>query len=233
MRILCDDCNTNCNIEKYKERLENIIVKTNYNLLDDEVIYLSQFLDDMIANCVFCETNNLYKFNKKYTFKAYEILYYYGKQHLFLNLFYYISEAIKNDKLIYIIMEEELYENLIKTLIINRVNIDNIKLKALEDIILGEDEYRLNETSDLFSSNYKKKQSGVNWIIEPLHITNTSVQKYILDLKVTINKFMKNSKSSILYVYDAYECMHEHKIASKLDCTLKCVMENSSTNLYQ
>lgn len=57
MGIFCSNCNLNYRIEEYRARLNNIIVEKEYNLLDGEVINLSQSLDDLVYKCTFCEKN--------------------------------------------------------------------------------------------------------------------------------------------------------------------------------
>ncbi|MDR3596695.1 Spo0E family sporulation regulatory protein-aspartic acid phosphatase [Clostridium sp.] len=213
MRVLCDNCNLNCHIEKYKERLDNIIIRKNYNLLDNEVISLSQFLDDLIAKCIFCDTNNLHKFNKKNSIES-EMLYYYGKQHLFLKLYYYISEGIKNDELIYISMEEGLYTKLMETLIINRVPINHIKFKSLEDITLRNNEFNviaLKEKVDKLNFNSKNDDIIIRWVIEPRYVSEVNLKKYFFDTKATFNRYMGNIKSNIMYIYDACEHINKGK----------------------
>ena len=57
MNVLCHNCNLNCSIEQCRERLNNVIAEKEYNLLENEVINLSQLLDDLIYECVLCENN--------------------------------------------------------------------------------------------------------------------------------------------------------------------------------
>ena len=69
MNSSCTNCNLNYDMEKIKDRLEHIIVKKNQSLLDDEVIYLSQLLDNFIYKCTFCNKN--INCLSKLTFKRY------------------------------------------------------------------------------------------------------------------------------------------------------------------
>lgn len=57
MGIFCGKCNLKYRIEEYRARLNNFIVEKEYNLLDDEVINLSQSLDELVYKCAFCEKN--------------------------------------------------------------------------------------------------------------------------------------------------------------------------------
>lgn len=214
MRGLCNKCAINCNIEVYKERLNNIIIRKNFNLLDDEVIEMSQFIDELIYNCAFCNVDNIYNLKKKSSTKSYENLYYYGKQHLFLNLYYYISEGIKNNEAIYISVKEGFYNQLIEELKINRIPVNDIKLINLElkdtrkkCCSLDKIEENLNEIF-LYDEN---KYTGIRWIIKPLDNIDINFKKYSIDLKFLKDKYKENSETIMLLIYDVYEYMNKHK----------------------
>lgn len=60
MESLCSGCDLRCTIENYKKELNNIIYKKKQNLLDNEVISISQSLDEFLYKCVLCRQD----FNK-------------------------------------------------------------------------------------------------------------------------------------------------------------------------
>lgn len=57
MNNYCNICSLNYMVEEYRERLNDIIIEKNYNLLDEEVINLSQLLDDLIDKEILFEKN--------------------------------------------------------------------------------------------------------------------------------------------------------------------------------
>lgn len=57
MNAVCKDCKLNCNIEECRKMLNKVIVEKEYNLLESDVINLSQSLDNLIHICVLCENN--------------------------------------------------------------------------------------------------------------------------------------------------------------------------------
>ena len=67
MKTLCSNCSIKQRIEEYKEKLEDSIERRYENLLDDEVVILSQFLDNFVYKCVCCNKNikHLSKLNLK------------------------------------------------------------------------------------------------------------------------------------------------------------------------
>ncbi|AGF56711.1 hypothetical protein Cspa_c29500 [Clostridium saccharoperbutylacetonicum N1-4(HMT)] len=212
MRVLCKRCGLNCHLDEYKERLDSIMVKKNYNLLNDEVISLSEFLDDLVYNCVYCEEDRPYLKGKV----SNENLYYYGNNHLFINLYLYIMDEIRNKKIIYICTEQNVYERLIEILLINRVAIDNVKFKSLQEVTLeNKDLKHVNlekEVRDFFHHD-DKKYNGISWIVDPLYIRNSTTQKNYFDLNNKIHEYIKNINLNILFIYDAYESMHRMKMA--------------------
>ena len=57
MKKICDNCKINNRIEEYKEKLNFSIENRNGDLLDDEVVLSSQFLDNFVYKCVCCNKN--------------------------------------------------------------------------------------------------------------------------------------------------------------------------------
>lgn len=215
MMTLRNKCKLDCNIETYKERLDTIIIIKNYNFLDDEVIELSQFIDQLIYDCILGDANDIYNFKKKSSPEPCEILYYYGKQYLFLNLYYYISEGIRNDELIYISMKEDIYDQLIEELKINRLPVKDVKLKNLDLKVRRKNEYssmNFKENVNTIFLYDKKKYKGIRWVIDPLNNTDSILKKYLMDLETLLNKYNENSELNILSIYDVYEYMYKYKI---------------------
>jgi len=54
VKFLCNTCDLHTNIEKYRIMLNNLIVEKNHNLLDEEIINLSQYLDVLLYKCMSC-----------------------------------------------------------------------------------------------------------------------------------------------------------------------------------
>lgn len=55
MGNICENCKLNCQLKDYKRNLNNLIVEKKMNLLDDEVIELSQEVDKLLHRCMFCQ----------------------------------------------------------------------------------------------------------------------------------------------------------------------------------
>lgn len=55
MRNICANCNLNCQIEEYRTKLNDLIVEKEISFLNEEVINLSQCLDEVIYKCIYCQ----------------------------------------------------------------------------------------------------------------------------------------------------------------------------------
>ncbi|MFA6939829.1 MAG: MEDS domain-containing protein [Clostridiaceae bacterium] len=221
MKSFCDNCSLSSDIEKHRIMLNNLIDKKNCNLLDEEIVSLSQTLDNLVYKCVLCDKSliDLPKLNLKNIFGTHSTLYYYGKQHLFVNLYFYINEGIKNNEIVYISMQESLYEKLIAFLECYGILVENIKFRQVMELILSNKEGGLiklkEKISNVLSEDDMKKYSGIRWIGQPSYAIKTTSEKDFLDWEINLSEAMKNTKASLICVYDAYDCMHKGKFINE------------------
>ncbi|WP_026889319.1 hypothetical protein [Clostridium beijerinckii] len=204
MRVLCNNCGLRCHIKGWKGRLDDLLIKKQNNLLDDEVICLSRSIDNLISDCIFCNTSNLYRSNRRDTGEKDSILYYYGEQHLIVNLYNYIEEGIRNKENIYISVDKNLYKKLENHLIINRIAMEKFKFACLKDM-----KFVIENKGE----SIKIEEEKSRWIVQP------SLQKHFLYAESTLNKHTKDLDLDILYIYDAYEYIHRN-IKSELSFKL-------------
>ncbi len=221
MNFLCNNCNLNADIEDLRKKLNNAIVEKNDNLLDDEIISLSQFLDNLVYECIFCKKklNNSSKLNLKDIFGTHSSFYYYGKEHLFANMYFYIIEGINNNELIYVSMQENLYVELIEFLKINDVSINHIKFRPVKELIMSNKQGDLIQLKQKISSicleDEVKKYNGIRWIGQPTYAIETTSQDDFLNWEINLNKALSNTNVSLICIYDAYDYMHEGKVINE------------------
>lgn len=217
MHFLCNNCSINCSIEKHRDKLDKIISEKNHNLLDEEVIKSSQFLDNLVYKCTFCNRNMncLSKLNERNISETNKELYYYGDEHLFNIIYLYIQEGIKNNELIHISMEENLYGKLLDFLRLNKVPIKHVKFKAEKKLMTDKIQSGLNELKERVNSILSHKnhdkytRSRLN--SETRYVIQSTSQKDFLDVEVKINELIKNKKSPLICLCDAYNYMSENK----------------------
>ena len=233
MKKICDNCKINTRIKEYKEKLNNTIEKRNGNLLDDEVVLSSQFLDNFVYKCVHCNKNmkHLSKLNLRDVFGTHTTFYYYGDQHLLVNLYFYINEGIKNNELIYVSMEEDLYNKLLNFLTINNVSTENIKFKNVKELILGHKKGGFNglvETAmSILENSNIQKYNGLRWIGQPSFAIKGTSEDDFLHMEEDLNKFIKNMNAALLCVYDAYDYINKGEIINK-----KVIEESLKTHSF-
>lgn len=212
MRILCSNCSLNCNTNEYKEKIDDLLIKKNNNLLDDEIIGLSEIVNELITNCIFCNSNNLRKSKGRF---LHEKLYYYGDKHLLINLYSYMSEALKNKQLIYISMGKERYDRLMDVFMVNRVSVNNVILKPLEEITFIKKTIKcynnIKKQVDNFFYYNENQYNGIRWIIDTEYIESEKLEKIFLQNNNKTHEYVKNMNINILYIFNAYECMHKDK----------------------
>lgn len=208
MKILCNKCKVNSDIITYQEELKNLLIENDNDLLDKRVLASSEFISGEMSKCYFCKDNNLHKSRGKY---IYENLYYFGKNHLFLNLYAYICEAINNKQLVYISVQRDIYERLIDVIMVNNVPDDNIKIKSLEDIqfIMDSPKYNIKEKANKFFNYENDKYNGVKWIIDADYVGKDFVEKDFFGINCKSREFVKKMHINILFAFDAYKWLSD------------------------
>lgn len=222
MKTLCNTCNLRNDIEKYRIMLNNLIAEKDYKLLDEEIINLSKYLDELVYKCVFCNKSLEYisKLNLKNVFGIHSTFYYYGYQHLFTSLYFYITAGIDNNELIYVSMEKSLYNKLLDFLKINEVPVEHIKFNSVEELIKGNTYGGLTELKNRINkallSNEVKKYSGIRWIGQPSYAIKSTSQNDFLVFETNLTKGVYNTKASILCIYDAYDYMNKGECINEI-----------------
>lgn len=223
MRFICDNCNLSHEVEEYREKLEDAIIQKKYRLLDEEVIHLSQFLDDIVYKCVICEMR-LKETSKAQRslnniFGTHSTFYYYGNQHLFINMYFYIIEGLKNNELIYLFMEESIYNKLLDFLRSNNVSLEHVKFKNVKELIEGNRDSGLDglkeEIQKIGLDDEVQKYSGIRWIGQPSCAIRNNSEREFLDFEKNLTESLCNVNASLLCIYDAYDYMHERKFISE------------------
>ncbi|MCY6371798.1 MEDS domain-containing protein [Clostridium ganghwense] len=221
MKFSCNHCELYDNIEKYRIELNDLIVKKNHKLLDQEIINLSQSLDDLVYKCVFCNKNlnDFSKLNLKNIFGTHSTFYYYGDQHLFASMYFYITEGINNNELIYISMQESLYNKLIAFLTINDVLVEYIKFRPVKELIMSNRHGGLTQLKEKINNicleNEVKRYSGIRWIGQPTYAIQTTSQKDFLDWETNLSEALKNTNTSLICIYDAYDYIHKSEFINE------------------
>jgi len=219
MHFSCKDCNISYNIETIKDRLEHIVSKENQRLLDSKVVYLSQLLDHFIYKCTFCNgnINNLSKLNSNSILNStinsdFQHL---RNNNFLISLYFYILQGIKTNQMIYLSMDENLYNDLLNIFKTNSLPIECIKFRSIKEVIISNKNGGLNELDEKIrsiTSEYDlKKYNGFRWISQPTYgIKNTSLKDFY-DWELNLDESLENHRvnSNLGFVYKEYDSMNE------------------------
>lgn len=227
MNFSCDNCNVNRDMENIKDRLEHSITKENKSLLDSRVVNLSQLLDNFVYKCTFCSKNIncLSKLSLNENINNEHLT----NNHFLISLYFYMFQGVKDNQLIYLSMDENLYKDLLKILKNNSFPIDHIKFRSIEEVIASNKKGGLIDLEDKIrniSSEYDlKNYNGYRWISQPAYaIKNTSIKDFY-DWEMNLDDALKkvNTNSALGFVFKNYNHENEDKYVDEpvIDKSLK------------
>ncbi len=145
--------------------------------------------------------------NLKNVFGTHAVFYYYGFEHLVINLYHYCKEGISNNELIYISMYPEQYEKLIKILDKNELDCRAIKFRKKiclfneheKDFDPGESRKRLNKEIQL---SQKQGYKGIRWVSQAGYTVRQISERKFIREEMHCNQLINNTSSSLLCLYD-------------------------------
>ena len=221
MNFSCENCNLNYDMEKIKDRLEHAIAKKNKSLLDDDVVNLSQLLDNFIYKCTFCNKNIncLSKLTSKNILnqKTNSNFQFLGDNHFLISLYFYMSQGIKNNQMIYVSMDESLYKDLLNILNFNSFPTEYIKFRSIKEVIISHNNGGVTELAekikDLSLEGDVKKHTGFRWISQPTYAIKDTSLKDFFNWEMNLGEALVNTNtdSSLGFVYKKYNYMNEAK----------------------
>lgn len=171
--------------------------------------------------------------NGSNVFGLHSVFYFYGIEHLALNLSQYIREGMQNDELVYLYMLPELYEQF--TAFLNTPIHESIRVCSNSEFILSYSEggqTALRErimqiTGDAVSLGY----SGVRMISQASRAIRETSCKEFLAWDQGLGAALENTRFSVLCIYDVSDLIQgENFIAREV---FGQSLEDHSHILYQ
>ncbi|MTI65379.1 MAG: Spo0E family sporulation regulatory protein-aspartic acid phosphatase [Firmicutes bacterium] len=203
-------------IEKVRKKLNNLVIKKN--MLDSEVIRLSEYLDELIVQYKKVHKEDCF-IKLSDVSGIHSTFYYYGKNHLFPNMIKYINYGINNNEMIYISMRPDLYNELLENLISFKIPSDHIKFSSVKELIsshkIGGIDGLKKKIRFLSEEVLNKGYNGIRWIGEPTYAIEETSKDDFLNWEVDLTESLKNTKASIICIYDFYDYMREKKVIDK------------------
>ncbi|WFD10976.1 MEDS domain-containing protein [Tepidibacter hydrothermalis] len=204
-------------IELARHKLNSIIIEKNENLLDQEVIKLSEELDELIVKFQYIKSiQDNCLMNLKNIMGTHSIFYYYGKGHLFANMIKYIKVGVDNNEVIYISMQHELYEDLKKSLNKAGIQDKHLKFQSVKQLIDSNNRGGVKGLKEkiefLAEEEIKSGYSGIRWIGQPTYAIEQTSKQDFLNWEINLSGGLRNTKASLICIYDYYDYINIKKV---------------------
>lgn len=215
MKIVCNECDLGHLIEKNRLKLNKLISEKNLNLIDNEVVLLSQTLDKLLVDCVSCKKSIelMEELDFSNVFGIHSTFYYYGNMHLFINMLKYIKQGVDNKELVYISMEHDLYNKLIEILQSTGIYGENVRFLSVKKFILSHKSGGLDNLRRVINAYtedaIKEGYNGIRLIGQPTFAMQETSKEDFLNWELDLSSGFKDLNASIICIYDAYDYMHD------------------------
>ncbi len=217
MRVSCKGCQLKCNLEQNRKTLINLISEKN-NLLDAIVVKQSQVLDHFIVECANCNKriSDGHKEALHDIFGMHSTFYYYGLEHLFINLLPYIRYGVENNELVTVSLSKDIYDKLMELLDIYGIDKFRVIFFPVKDMVIANKENGIDGLRRLLSTLLKEVESndykGARVIGQPSFAIGETSKEDFLKLEEVLTKAFVDMKASGLCIYDAFDYIHNRDI---------------------
>ncbi len=140
---------------------------------------------------------------------------YYGKQHLFINLFQYIKAGIENNELIYVSMNPELYSRLITEVVVDKDKEAFLEFFSLPELICLYNSFGITPLRYAIKEIIKKTSingfSGIRIIGQPSYVIKQTSKEEFFCFEEDLSKVLYDMKCSLLCIYEFEDYMNARK----------------------
>lgn len=216
MNLSCKNCNIQHDILKIRNRLENLIGVSNQNLCSKQIVKLSQFLDNFVYKCTFCRenlnpSNSIIIDDNKLQPKPSNNYDYFNNNHFIVSLYYYITQGLKKNQIIFLSMDKSLYNDTLNIARKLQLPTQDLRFRSIKETILWHANGGLTNLQEniknLPCEKNMDKYTGFRWISHPKYaIESTSLRDFYsweMDLGFALHSV--NPNSSLKFVYKKYD----------------------------
>ncbi|MCK8825137.1 MEDS domain-containing protein [Fuchsiella alkaliacetigena] len=143
-------------------------------------------------------------------FGLHPVFYYYGFEHLLVNMIPYIKQGLENDELIYFSCADDLYQRLV---IENLDFRESIELKSIIELLashkFGEKKGLAEKIENLVAAAQARGYSGIRWVCQPGYVMQTNSKEDFLKLEENLSSALKDTKLSLLCIYEFEDYLEE------------------------
>lgn len=141
--------------------------------------------------------------------------YYYGSDHLVVNMYNFIIEGIAKNEAVWVSMECDLYEALLALLRKKDVCTDGIRLVRTKAFITAHQKagvFGLKKmVRSLASTAEENGYKGIRWILQPTCAIRETSKQDFLSLESDLTKALKGTDVALICVYDFYDFMNQQE----------------------
>jgi hypothetical protein len=217
LKVVCKGCNLEDLLEENKKILVNLISE-KVNMLDDIVVRQSQVLDEFIVECVKCNKrrDECHEENLDDIFGIHSTFYYYGHEHLFINLLPYIKYGVDNNELVTVSLSKDIFDKLMELLDIHGINKSGVIFFPVKSMVIANNVNGLDGLRQLLSTLLKDVEQnnfkGARVIGQPSFAIGETSKEDFLKLEEVLNDAFIGMKASGLCIYDAFDYIHNRDI---------------------
>lgn len=143
--------------------------------------------------------------DKNNVFGFHSCFYYFGLQHLVLNMYSYIKDGVDKNEKIYMCVEPEVYCELMKYLP-DIYQFSYIKNFSIHEVISYYSKLKLNEVrtklSRYIDKVVKAGYSGIRFIIQTDYMILGSSKECFMDFNKSVSRIILGMKASLMTLYD-------------------------------
>lgn len=137
-------------------------------------------------------------------FGLHSSFYYFGLQHLYINMYQYIKLGLKRNEFICLFTNYDLYD-----FIRHSPKIDENKILYVQDVSRILNMYKSLELKDIKNKLLKyektvtdKGYSGIRFIIDSKHLIDNTSKEEFLKIDSDVTKIISKTRSSVMCIYD-------------------------------
>lgn len=141
------------------------------------------------------------------------VFYYYGAEHLAINIYDYVNKGIKKNELVYLCVEPEIYKTIFKYLQKHNNQIEILNIACLIN------KYNTNDIEELLTSfsSYKelareKGYSSIRIVNQVNYLLSSISQDQFMDFDNLLNKVVEKLNISVMCAYDFDDYLNKKQL---------------------
>lgn len=219
MKCKYTDCLIKKKIDGIREVLESFVF-SGEELQAGKVLKLSQTLDKLIVRCLKCNMTYTSSGNLDIsdTLGKHSMFFYYGREHLFVNLAAYVKKSVENNEKCYLFIYPEWFAEFMEYLKKRMISTDNVEyflVKEMIELLKSQGAGKLKEyVATVAEETTKSGFNGIRMIGQTAYAIELYSKADFLHFETVLSEAYAGSKASALCLYDFDDYIHTSKYMS-------------------